>query len=113
MTNPQAAEAQARFVDLVDAFAGRDGVTHGAGRRGFGSDALQADGRIFAMLKNEYLVLKLPNARVAALLKSGDGAAFDAGKGKPMKEWVMLGPRVQEWWLPLAEEALSYVSNAL
>jgi hypothetical protein len=112
MTNAEVPKAVVGFAELVDAFAGRDGVTHGAGRRGFGSGALRVDGRIFAMLKDGYLVLKLPNERVGALLKSGDGAAFDGGKGKPMRERVMLGLRLEERWLPLAEEALRFVSNS-
>ena len=101
--------AERHFASLVEALAGRAGVTVGGGRRGFGSDALQVDGRIFAMVSRGRLVLKLPAARVEALLAAGDGAPFDAGKGRPMKEWVVLEQRSRSRWTALAEEALSFV----
>lgn len=100
-----------RFTALVEAMAGKDGVTLGSGRRGFGADALQVDGRIFAMLRNGGLVLKLPRQRVTSLLASGQGAPFDAGKGKPMQEWVVLQDGAGEEWLVLAHEALTFVAG--
>jgi hypothetical protein len=106
---PDCASAQARFADLADALVGGEGVTLGSGRRGFGSGALQVDGHIFAMLNDDRLVLKLPAGRVNQLLASGDGVAFDAGKGRPMKEWVVLEHRTDDRWLPLAREALTFV----
>jgi TfoX/Sxy family transcriptional regulator of competence genes len=109
MSEPVSAEAQ--FAALVKALSGKAGVALGAGRRGFGSDALQVDGRIFAMVTRGKLVLKLPSERVAALIDSGAGAPFDAGKGKPMREWVMLEHRSRSQALRLAEEALAFVAR--
>ena len=103
--------AQERFAGLADALAGRNGVTVGSGRRGFGSGALQINGRIFAMESGGRLVVKLPRERVADLLASGDGMAFDAGKGTPMKEWVALDERTGDRWLSLAWEALAFVGR--
>ena len=104
--------AEAGFADLARALAGRPGVSLGGGRRGFGSDALQVEGRIFAMMTGGRLVLKLPRERVAELISSRAGAPFDAGKGRPMKEWVALLPGQEESWLPLAEEALRFVRGS-
>jgi hypothetical protein len=109
--DPDRSPIEARFTALAAALAGRDGVTLGSGRRGFGSDAMQVDGRIFAMLSHDHLVLKLPRERVAALVASGDGTPFDAGKGKPLKEWVTLGQGSDEQWQSLAEEALAFVAG--
>jgi hypothetical protein len=81
----------------------------GAGK-GFGSTGqLKVDGRIFAMLVRGELVLKLPADRVQALVDSGDGVHFDAGKGRPMREWLALSPTSRKPWLALAEEALAFV----
>jgi TfoX/Sxy family transcriptional regulator of competence genes len=101
----------ARFATLVAALAGRDGVTLGSGRRGFGSGALTVHGRIFAMVSDDRIVLKLPHERVAAVLASGDGLAFDAGKGRPMKEWVALRETSAERTLSLAREARDFVAG--
>jgi hypothetical protein len=102
-----------RFAALVEEFAGRPGVTPpDAGRRRFGSDALRAGTSIFAMLTRDELVLKLPQARVAGLVGSGQGRPFDAGKGTPMKEWVVVADDDVDTSRELAEEAFAFVSAA-
>jgi TfoX/Sxy family transcriptional regulator of competence genes len=100
-----------RFEALAAGLSGRPGVGEGTGRRGFGSDALVVDGHIFAMLSGGRLVLKLPRDRVAELVGSGEGSPFDAGKGKPMKEWVVVGELPDRRWRELAEEALTFVGG--
>src|SRR6185436_1735879 len=98
------------FERLAAAFVGRDGVTIGEGR-GFGAGTLKAGGSIFAMRNAGGLALKLPADRVSALLGDGDGLAFDAGKGRPMREWVVVPWRSDEEWLALAEEASAFVGS--
>jgi hypothetical protein len=100
-----------RFGAVADALTTEPGVTLGSGRRGFGSDALQVDGRIFAMSRHGGLVLKLPRDRVTALVASGDGAPFDGGKGRPMREWVVIEQGTGQDWLSLATEALTFVAG--
>ena len=80
----------ALFESLCEEYAGAAGVTVPEGGSGFGSNALKINRSIFAMLVDDRLVVKLPAGRVAGLISSGDGLPFDAGKGKPMKEWVVL-----------------------
>src|SRR4029450_1494054 len=80
----------ALFESLCEAYAGVSGVTVPQGGSGFGSNAIKINKSIFAMLVNDRLVVKPPAVRVAELISSGDGLPFDAGKGKPMKEWVAL-----------------------
>jgi hypothetical protein len=98
------------FERLAAAFAGRDRVTLGGGR-GFGANTLQVDGRIFAMPNDAGLALKLPASRVAALVASGDGLPFDAGKGRPMREWIVIPTAAADRWEALTEEALTFVGR--
>jgi TfoX/Sxy family transcriptional regulator of competence genes len=105
--------SESRYADLVQQLAGRSGVTHLTEGKGFGSSGqLKVRGRIFAMSVRGELVLKLPRARVDQLVESGAGTRFDAGKGKPMREWFALSPKSTKRWLPLAEEAMDFVKEA-
>jgi hypothetical protein len=61
------------------------------------------------MLVRGRLVLKLPKARVDELVEAGEGERFDAGKGKPMREWFVLSPTSKKQWPALANEALEFV----
>jgi len=97
-----------RYEDLVDELMGIDGVTPPRGGGGFGRSALRYESKIFAMLVRGRLVLKLPAARATALIRSGNGVAFDANKGTPMREWFSLDPDSGLNWLSLATEALDF-----
>ncbi len=104
-----------RFADLVDELVSNPSVTPpetGPGaRRRFGASGLKTHGKIFAMLWGDKLTLKLPAARVSALLASGDGERFNPRKDdRQMKEWVTLTSCYTGDWLPLAREALEFVS---
>jgi hypothetical protein len=103
--------ADERFARLVELLAPEVGVTVGSGRPGFGAGTLQVNGRIFAMVSDGRLVLKLPSRRVQALLDEGHGIAFDAGKGRPMKEWIAVNGDADGPWTELAREALVFVAG--
>jgi hypothetical protein len=83
---------EARFDALVGELTGVAGVTPPGTGSGFGSSALRFHNKIFAMLANGRLVVKLPRARVDELVAAGEGIRFDAGKGTPMKEWLSVDP---------------------
>jgi hypothetical protein len=105
--------AEEGFADLVDRFAGEPGVAlpGSGGPRRFGSEALTVDGSIFAMLTRGELVVKLPAARVAALVDAGTGRPFTSGKGRPMREWVEVAAGDTEVRYELAREALRFVGG--
>ncbi|MGH9520838.1 MAG: hypothetical protein ACRD2D_14360 [Terriglobales bacterium] len=93
----------ADYAKIVRALEREPGVSVGA-RKGFGAGALKCSGKIFAMLTSRgEFVVKLPKARVDELVAAGVGRRFTAGKGREMREWLMVehAPRA----LPLAREA--------
>jgi hypothetical protein len=98
------------FASLCEEFAGTPGVTLPDGGRGFGSSALKINRSIFAMLVDDQLVVKLPRARVNELIETGQGLPFDAGKGKPMKEWIRLVAD-EDTCRRLVAEALKFVGR--
>jgi hypothetical protein len=98
------------LASLAMMFRDEPAVTIGQGR-GFGSETVQVNGRIFAMVSAGRLVLKLPRKRVQALVDGGEGIPFEAGKGRPMKEWVALPHDSHAAWRDLAREALLFVSG--
>ncbi len=102
-------DSAAAFAAVVSAFARDRRVSPpAAARSSFGSNGVKVDGRIFAMLVRRALVVKLPRERVAELIASGRGKPFDAGKGRPMKEWVALSAP-ESAWIELAREARRFV----
>jgi TfoX N-terminal domain len=100
--------AQQQFEQLRAAFADRHHVSV-PDKRGFGNGALCVNDRIFAMVSRDRLVVKLPARRVQDLIAAGQGEPFDAGKSRPMKEWLVLGP--DAGWLALGHEALDFVAS--
>jgi|ERR671930_732228 hypothetical protein len=77
-------------------------------RRGFGADALKVNGRIFAMLSHDRLVVKLPRRRVEELVDAGVGERFDPGHGRLMREWLSVHPGHEDDWPRYAGEALDF-----
>ena len=98
-----------RFAELVHELACEPDVQppDATGSRRFGAATLRVDGSIFAMLADGALVVKLPAARVAALIAAGAGGPFSAGTGRPMREWLTAAEDAD--WPALAREALAFV----
>jgi hypothetical protein len=84
-------------------------VTEGTG---FGSQpGLRINGKIFAMLVNGELVVKLPRARVDELVERGQASRFDPGHGRLMKEWASVPMAEGVDWEALADEARAFVEG--
>jgi hypothetical protein len=95
------------FAEVTRAFAEDAEVSFG---RLFASDGLKVHGKIFAMLVRGSLVVKLPRARVDALIAGKSGERFDPGHGRLMKEWVVIAHGAGDW-LALAKEARAFVGG--
>jgi hypothetical protein len=79
---------------------------------GFGTNpGLRVSGKVFAMLVRGELVVKLPKDRVDALVDTGVARRFDAGKGRPMKEWASVPANASRRWKGLVEEAKVFVGG--
>jgi hypothetical protein len=109
---PDHPTAESRYAGLVEAFAREPDVSPPSASvghtRGFGANALKVDGRIFAMLAHDRLVVKLPRARVNGLVASGTGERFDPGHGRIMTEWLSVHEGSEDEWPGLAREALAF-----
>ena len=101
----ETSEAEEAFARVTRAFAKDTEVSFG---RLFASDGLKVHNKIFAMLVRGSLVVKLPKARVDALVQAGQGDRFDPGHGRLMKEWVVIAQGSGDW-LALAMEARRFV----
>jgi hypothetical protein len=82
-----------------------------AGGRAFGSNGLKVKEKLFALFTQGTLVVKLPRTRVAELVAAKQGAPFDPGHGRLMKEWLTV-TNTRARWLELAREAHAFVSGA-
>lgn len=83
------------------------GVTGGTG---FGrSTGLRIEKKIYAMLVNGELVVKLPRDRVDELVGAGVGRRFEPGTGRVMKEWLSVPAGASRRWKALVREAKDFV----
>jgi hypothetical protein len=107
-----APKTEAAFLEIAQAFADDPEVTLSTIGRRFGERlTLKASGRIFAMISSAgKFVVKLPTIRVIALIDAGVAEAFDAGRGRPMKEWAAVEAEPTRW-RQLAVEARIFVGS--
>jgi hypothetical protein len=112
-------EATARWERLVERVLAAGDATYGSGASGrvdgaqrtFGSTSLKTAGKIFTMLVRDRLVVKLPAARVTALIAAGEGSGFDPGHGRIQKEWLDVAGDDEDRWLELALESEAFVAK--
>ena len=102
---------EATYRKIVRGMIEVPGVSEGTG---FGSNrGLRYRTKIFAMLGNGSLVLKLPKERVDGLVSAGAAKRFDPRRdGRLMKEWTTVSVDRSREWKRLAEEALAFARSA-
>ena len=62
------------------------------------------DGKSFGMSHHGRFILKIDEARVAALVAEGTGKPFSPGRGRVMKGWIEITDPDADW-VALAREA--------
>ena len=93
---------------LMSAVADRPDVTIG---RALANMGLMTGGKLFAFIKDSGLVLKLPAARIDALVESRGASRFERGHGTPMREWIVMPPSTSADWPDLVREACDFVAG--
>lgn len=102
------------FSRLTRAFADDPRVSlpaSGSTRGRFGTNGLRVDQKIFAMWVAGALVVKLPSAEVDEAVAANHGSRLEMGKGRVMREWLVVD-RPEREWLELAKRALRFVGSA-
>src|SRR4051794_30414584 len=100
-------EPRDAYDDLADAWLTKPGVTVG---RALQNEVLKVENKIFAFLKDDRLVVKLPAAVVHDLLRTDRATAFTSG-GRTMREWAMLPWSDAAAWQAWMQEAYDYVGG--
>lgn len=98
-------------IELVEAlqpigkaFAKDEGVVH------YKATSLCVGKKVFAMIVNGELVVKLPAPRAQALVDAGKGRFHALGK-KVMKEWFVSPVARKKDWVAVAKESRKYVGG--
>ncbi|MFJ6651634.1 MmcQ/YjbR family DNA-binding protein [Microbacterium sp. NPDC091313] len=80
--------------------------------RMFGTEGLRVRGKVYAFVGHDGdLIVKVHAARVADLVDS-DGAQPMVMRGRPMREWVTVGPDAGATrWAELIDEARAFVDS--
>lgn len=106
--------AAARWEALVASMLAAGSATYGnqgGPQRAFGATSIKTDGKIFAMLVKDRLVVKLPAGRVIELVDAGAGERFDPGHGRIQKEWLSLFSDDPDEWKARALESEAFVAK--
>jgi hypothetical protein len=104
------ADARALYDDLAAEHLREPEVSVG---RSLSNETLTVNGKIFAFVKDDRLVVKLPAARAAELVAAGRAAAFQSG-GRRMREWITVplpAAGGDEPWRGLMADARVYVAS--
>lgn len=108
--NASPATPAQRNATVIEALLGEPDIARSE-KRGFGSSGLWVAGKVFVMLVKDELVVKLPRRRVDELVADGQGARFEPGPSRVMKEWLTVPPTSPAEWLKLAREARDFVAS--
>lgn len=72
---------------------------------------LKTAGSFYAFATGDDLVVKLPAARVAALIATGVGRPCEPRPGRPMRQWICLAPPDEASCTAYLLEAREFVAS--
>ena len=103
-------DAQAEYAAVVSEMMATSPTSSG---KMFGMPCLKnSNGKAFAGYIEGEMVFKLGGARHAeALALTGTGLFDPSGRGRPMKEWVVVPNEHVSRWLEFARNAFDYVGG--
>jgi hypothetical protein len=107
-TAREARDVDPRFALVAAAFATDRRVRQK--RMSSSQNVFNVNGKIFAMLVKNKLVVKLPRQRLDDLVRARKGGYFDPGHGRLIKEWVTVEAGKGNW-VGLATEACHFVKG--
>jgi hypothetical protein len=93
------------FDTIAAQYTRRRGVTFG---RVWHNDGLTADGKLFAILISDRLVVKVPAAQAAELIDAAEGVAFEPHPGRKLREWLVVRQFDAPTWQRLIADAHAY-----
>ena len=101
-------EPQAEYDAVVSEMMATSPTTSG---KMFGMPCLKnSDGKAFAGFYEDAMVFKLGGASHAEALALAGSRLFDpSGRGRPMKEWVVVPNEHTSRWLEFARDAFDYL----
>ena len=107
--------AQELFDELAEEHLARGDVSLG---KMMSSHGLRVGdrGRYYALVSRGRLVLKLPAARAAGLVATGEAVPFEPSPGRLMREWVAFEPSPppaddHSRWRDLMDDARAYAGD--
>ena len=97
-----------RLVSIFETLKEREGVDYGKALQSIG---LMVHGKLFAFIKDDRLVVKLPASSVNDLVAHHGAVRFEKGQGKPLREWVSLHDGTGIDWSLWALHAADFVGK--
>lgn len=96
------------FDPIAQEYLARPGVDIGPM---FGSEGLRIRGKVFAFVGYRgSAMMKLPAPRIDELEAAGTAERMQM-RGRPMREWVIVGPDAADHWPRLVAEAFAFVDE--
>ena len=102
-------EADPRFEPVAKAFARTPGFSL-MESKSQATRGMMLNGKSFGMSSHGRLILKMNEARAAALIAKGVAGPFRPAPGRVMKGWIEVTHREADW-VALAKEALALASG--